>query len=402
MPKIIGDTANTLLNPILQCLEDENHKDTYHELGDDPQYVYHPIGTLVDVVPLVPDSLSPRTANLLDIPTVWPLYQKSADRNVYTIEANFKTALVRVQWPLVQLQPNTRYLMKITWRPDVKVTVDGKPDSLRVRCRLDVYGHDYASDWHILQAHHIGTMQETLFLVHNWQAVLANIHAEFWLVNGGIDERVRVERVELIEVPNTFGTTYAEIGDPYAVPDPDPPTPEPEPEPEPETPPIPLWVWLAGLLLVLLISGVFVFEVVLPRLYIYILYSQGVNPMEQAFTELVNWVLQTTNVDGLPFAIALGTMLTGLTKLALQHAPENWRPSGQLTALVWQVVIWAFWMAAKQGSFEEQFVLFGTNFTPIVIMLVNSLLGTKFQSAIYDRWLAAKVAVAGYQRSAPL
>lgn len=226
MPNVIGDVMNILHNPHLQCLDDENHKDTYHDLGDDPQYVYHPIGTTATVTPLKSNTLEPRADNLLDIPTVAPLHYAPAERNLLTIEANYKVALIGLEWSYVQLKPNTRYLMKVTWKPDVRVTNDGTPESLRVRCRLDVYGQAFASDWHLLREGQIGTTQETLFLAHNWQPVLANIHAEFWLVNGGIDERVRVERVELIEVPNTFGTHYAEIGTPYGVPD-DPPIPEP-------------------------------------------------------------------------------------------------------------------------------------------------------------------------------
>jgi hypothetical protein len=177
---------------------------------------------------------------------------------------------------------------------------------------------------------------------------------------------------------------------PSPIPDPDP---LPEPEPLPDAP-----SWLLCLMLAVcgILFAIVIYGVLKPRLAAQV---SGDHEMEQAFAQLVSWIIQTANVDGLPFAIALGTLLTGLTKMALVNVPQKYRPSGQLTALVWQVIIWAFWMTTRQAGFEEQFMVFGTNFTPIVIMVVNSLLGTKFQSVIYDRYLATKVSIAGYQRS---
>lgn len=257
MTNVIGDASNQLNNSHLQCLTDDNHVDIYHELSDDKQFVYHPVGTIATVMPTKPDTLDPRTDDLLDIPTVWPLHYAPAERELYTIEANYKSALVGVEWPYVQLEPNTRYLMKITWIPDVRITDDGTPESLRVRCRLDVYGQDFTSDWHLLRDGQIGTTQETLFLIHNWQVSLANVHAEFWLVNGGIDKRVRIERVELIEVPNTFGTAYAEIGIPYNVPPGPSPNPDPDPPPDPSLS-LPGWFGFALAIVIALIAGVII------------------------------------------------------------------------------------------------------------------------------------------------
>jgi hypothetical protein len=210
-----------------------------------------------------------------------------------------------------------------------------------------------------------------------------------WADNAG---ELRVRSIEVFEVPPDYGMAFPVVPYPNDDQHPGPG----DDEPEPETPTAPTWLLPVMLAVCGIILAVIIYGILKPRLAAQV---SGVHEMEQAFAQLVSWIIQTANVDGLPFAIALGTLLTGLTKMALVNVPKKYQPSGQLTALVWQVVIWAFWMATRQVGFEEQFMVFGTNFTPIVIMVVNSLLGTKFQSVIYDRYLATKVSIAGYQRT---